>query len=124
MAATTTTSTTPRHRHPATEGGPFASSSDAIKYLDGIRSHEARAGSAARVEAQRVYRQILATSKIPGGIDKRLAARRERKNWLKIAEGMEFTAKAAGFAIASWYGSFGDPNSKGNRAKRGIDLLK
>ena len=93
-------------KHPAHRGGAFKTGTEVVEYLGAIQGHEARAANALREQAQRVYQQILKSGKMPGGIDRMVVARRQRRNFLRLATWLEGAAKQAAYCQASWHGDF------------------
>lgn len=85
---------------------------------------EGRAGKTASQErAQTVYLGVKRSSKLPGGVDKILAARRQRKAMLRIAAGYEMVELAAKAAIGMLNHDFGATSAQQLR-NNGFDLTK
>lgn len=75
-----------------------------------------------RENAHLVYLGIKKTSRLPKGVDKIPAARRQRRAMLKMAAGAETAAAAANQFRFSWYQSFGRPGSREGIKKTGIEF--
>jgi hypothetical protein len=92
-------------------------------YYRGIMA-EGRAGKVACQErAQTVYLGIKKSSKFPYGVDKIMAARRQRKAILRMAAGYEMVELAAKAAIGMLNHDFGATDHQQLR-NSGFDLTK
>jgi hypothetical protein len=77
-----------------------------------------------RENAQVIYLGIKKTSRIPKGIDKIPAARRQRRQMLKMAAAAEAQANAARVFRYKWIQTFGRPGSAESVKKGGIDTTQ
>lgn len=116
---------------PAVKTGVRAATSDMGNTLTSLRAYysrnlaEGRGGArACRERAQTVYLGIRKSSKVPYGLDKLLAARRQRKAMLRMAAGYEMVELAAKAAIGMLNADFGTPGSQQHARKTGFDMQK
>jgi hypothetical protein len=109
--------------HPARHT-PDLTGSGVLRWMRACNRHEQEGCDATREVGQFLYRAVVASSRMPGGLDKRLAARRLRKAVVHAAVAQEEAATAFSAAQSIYLGLFGDPRSRANRAKRGFDPNK
>jgi hypothetical protein len=113
--------------HPA-RLGVLRTSSDVLALLEAIDRHEAAGKRAVYARAQEVYLGVKKASKLPPlfrGVDKEVAARRQRRRWLAVGAGMEQVCALVSAAQRGWVADFGDPNTRrGTTRKSGIDTTK
>jgi hypothetical protein len=107
-----------------------AAARDMGKSLSSLRAYyrgivgEGRAGkTAARERAQTVYLGVKKSSKYPFGVDKMMAARRQKKAMLRIAAGYEMVELGAAAAIGMLNHDFG-ANAAQQLRNNGFDLTK
>lgn len=108
-----------------------AAASDMGQSLTSLRTYyhrvlgEGRAGKVACQErAQTVYLGIKKSSKVPFGVDKIMAARRQRKAILRMAAGYEMVELGAKAAIGMLNHDFGQTGSQQRIRNAGFDLTK
>lgn len=108
-----------------------AATSDMGNSLSSLRAYytrimaESRASAATlRERAQTVYLGIKKSSKMPGGVDKIMAARKQRKAILRMAVGYEMAEQAAKAAIGMLNAEFGTPGTQQNLRRTGFDMTK
>lgn len=120
MAATTKASTTGR-THPAKHMDGLYTASGVLAYLRSGQRHDQSGADATHEAAQTLYKAIKASSKLPYGVDKLMAARRVRKAMKRVAAAREEAARASSAASAIFIGAVGDPRSVKAAGKRGLD---
>lgn len=101
---------------------PGPKASEILAWAERAEDSAVAAGKAFREEAQIVYIGIKNSSKLPFGVEKIPAARRQRKILLKAADTADGVAVYLRSFRHAWLSQFGDPNSLANRRKRGIDV--
>lgn len=123
MTKTAARSQTGVRIHPARHE-PELTGSGILRWFRACQRHDLEGSDATREVAQLIYRAILASSRLPGGLDKMMSARRMRKIILRAAVAQEEAARAYSASQAVYLGLFGDPRSIANQAKRGLDPTK
>lgn len=113
--------------HPARLGN-LRTASDVLALLEAIERHEAAGKHAVYQRAQEVYNGVRKSSKLPSlfrGVDKVRAARRQRRAWLSLADGMEQVCALASAAQRTWVAELGDPAANRRQPRHaGIDTTK
>lgn len=105
-------------------GSPGAKASEVLAYVKRIERDEEVSARHLRENAQVIYLGIKKTSRIPKGIDKIPAARRQRRQMLRMAAAAEAKASAARAFRYKWIQTFGSPGSKESIKKGGIDTTQ
>ncbi len=109
--------------NPATKS-PGGKSSEIIAWFTAIERDCRGAARALDEQAITLAIGVRKSSKLPGGVDKMMAARRIRKHIQRMARAAEYEAQAARAARNEWISIFGEPGSRANIRKQGIDFTK
>lgn len=112
-----------RRANPAA-GSPGRKGSEVLEYVERCEKDLRAYADNLRENAQVIYLGVKKTSRVPKGIDKIPAARRQRRQMLKMAAGAEAAANAAQAFRYRWIQTFGRPGSKESIKKGGIDTTQ
>jgi hypothetical protein len=101
------TKTSTARVHPAKLHPDPKSMQALLRYLRAIGRHDLDGADGIREMAHKHHRAILDSSKLPFGVDKRWAARKQRRALVMLANAHELAAHQAGVARATTLGTFG-----------------
>lgn len=97
--------------HPAAQHGDVLTGTGFLTYLNRVRSHAIAGSDALSVAADIMSQGIRKSSRVPGGIDKLLVARRIKKGITHMSM-LELEIARTATAVAHHYRmSFGDPGT-------------
>jgi hypothetical protein len=116
--ATATKAAPAARTHPA-KHLPELTGSGVLRWMRTVGRHEIEGSDATREVAQLLYRAVMRSGKLPGGVDRILAARRLRKAVLHAAVAQEEAARAFSAAQSVYLAQFGEPSRR--VADRGFD---
>jgi hypothetical protein len=111
-----------RRAHPAL-AGPGKKASDVLNWLSAMERDSAGAARALDEHAVTVYRGILRAKALPFGLNRVVAAQRQRRNILRMARAYEHAAQLARASKLQWKTTF----AEGDVAKvrtTGFDMSK
>src|SRR3954462_8912256 len=101
-----------------------AKGSSILIYVKRIERDADAAAKYLRENAQTIYLGIRKSGRLPKGVDKIPAARRQRRQMLKMAAAAEAEANAAQVFRYKWIQAFGRPGSTESIRKGGIDVTQ